>query len=111
MDCIFCKIVRKEIPSEIVYEGAKVLAFKDIAPQAPVHILVIPKEHYATFSEVKDFSEIGDLFWVINHVATKEGLDKNGFRVVVNQGKAAGQEVPHLHFHLLGGRDFSWPPG
>jgi histidine triad (HIT) family protein len=110
-DCIFCKIIAKEIPGSVVYEDEKVFAFNDIAPQAPVHILVVPKEHSASFTDLNDHSIIGDCYKVIAKLAKQKGIDKTGFRVVVNHGKAAGQVVPHLHFHLLGGRDFSWPPG
>lgn len=110
-DCIFCRIVKKNIPSSIVYEDEKILAFNDIAPQAPVHIIVIPKEHTASITELKDYSILGDLYKIINRLAAEEGIDKSGFRVVVNHGKDSGQAVPHLHFHLLGGRGLSWPPG
>lgn len=110
-ECLFCKIVRKEIPGDIVYEDGKILAFNDIAPQAPVHILVIPKEHAASFVGLQDSSVIGKIYQVIGQLAEQKGVDQTGFRVVVNHGRAAGQAVPHLHFHLLGGRNFSWPPG
>lgn len=110
-DCIFCKIVTKQIPSSIVYEDDKVLAFNDVAPQAPTHILVVPKEHSASITGLKDYSVISDVFKVIDKIVSQKGIDKTGFRVVLNHGRAAGQAVPHLHFHLLGGRDFSWPPG
>jgi histidine triad (HIT) family protein len=110
-DCIFCRIIKKEIPGSIVYEDEKILAFNDIAPQAPSHILVIPKQHIVSVTEIKDDLLIGDLFKVVNKLAAERGIDKTGFRVVVNHGKAAGQAVEHLHFHLLGGRDLSWPPG
>lgn len=111
VDCIFCKIVAKQIPASIVYEDDKVLAFNDIAPQAPVHVLVIPKEHVASLAEVKDHSVLSDIFRVVNKIAIEKGVDQSGFRTVINNGRAAGQAVGHLHVHLLGGRDFSWPPG
>ena len=110
-DCVFCKIVKKQIAADIVYEDEKVLAFNDLSPRAPTHILIIPKQHVATLAELTDYSILPDIYRVINKLAADSGLDKKGFRVVVNNGKAAGQAVFHLHFHLLGGRDFNWPPG
>jgi histidine triad (HIT) family protein len=110
-ECIFCKIIRKEINAGVVYEDDRVLAFNDIAPQAPVHILVIPKEHAASFVNLQDFSVVGHIYQVIRQIAKQRGVEQDGFRVVVNHGRAAGQAVAHLHFHLLGGRNFSWPPG
>lgn len=111
MDCIFCKIIKKEISSSVVYEDDKVLAFHDISPQAPVHILVIPKKHIASVASLEDMAVISDLFSTIKKIAEEKGIDKTGYRVVVNQGRDAGQVVPHLHFHLLGGRSLGWPPG
>ncbi|MEA3492799.1 MAG: histidine triad nucleotide-binding protein [Candidatus Margulisiibacteriota bacterium] len=111
MDCIFCKIVRKEIPAEIVFEDNKVLAFKDINPQAPHHILFIPKEHVTSVADLENIIVISDLFAAMKQVAQTIGIDKSGYRIVVNHGKEAGQAVPHLHFHLLGGRPLKWPPG
>ena len=111
MDCIFCKIINKEIPSSIVYEDDKVLAFNDIAPQAPVHIIVIPKKHVSSVAELDDMKVIRDLYSVMKRIAEEKGIAKTGYRIVVNHGKDAGQAVPHLHFHLLGGRPLSWPPG
>jgi histidine triad (HIT) family protein len=111
MSCLFCGIIKKEIPSSVVYEDDKVLAFNDIAPQAPVHILVIPKKHVDTVAELGDMAVVKDLFSVMKKLAQKKGIDKSGYRIVVNHGKNAGQAVPHLHFHLLGGRPFEWPPG
>jgi len=109
--CLFCKIIKKEIPASIVYEDDKVLAFNDINPQAPVHVLVIPKEHAESLSAVKDYSIFPQLFEVVNKVAKEKGIAKSGFRVVINNGRAAGMAVDHLHIHLLGGRAFTWPPG
>ena len=103
-DCVFCKIIKGEIPSEKVYEDENVLAFKDINPVAPVHVLVIPKEHVENVLEVKDEKMISDIFKAINKIANTLGLEKNGFRVVTNCGKDAGQEVMHLHFHILAGK-------
>ena len=110
-DCIFCKIVGKQIPAVLVYEDDKVLAFNDVNPQAPVHVLVIPKAHITTVAELEDMSVIKDLFAVMKKVAEEKGIDKTGYRIVVNHGKDSGQAVPHLHFHLLGGRSLHWPPG
>ena len=111
MSCLFCKIIAKEIPASIVYEDDTVLAFNDIAPQAPVHILVIPKKHVDTVDELVDMSVVSDLFAVMKKLAAEKGIEKSGYRIVVNHGKDAGQAVPHLHFHLLGGRKLTWPPG
>lgn len=113
MNCVFCRIVKKEIPSKIVYEDDLVLAFEDIAPQAPIHILVIPKKHYSTVLEMKEEEKelIGHIFMVINKIAREKGFDERGFRVVVNCNPEAGQTVYHVHFHLLAGRQMHWPPG
>lgn len=111
-DCIFCKIAEGEIPSNKVYEDEKVLAFYDLDPQAPTHILIIPKEHIASVAEItpENSSVVAHIFEVAAQIAKEKQLDE-GFRVVTNIGDAAGQSVKHLHFHLLGGRDFTWPPG
>ncbi|MDH7481363.1 MAG: histidine triad nucleotide-binding protein [Armatimonadota bacterium] len=111
--CIFCKIVQREIPAQVVYEDEAILAFKDVNPVAPVHVLIIPKEHIAgVLSLNQEHSEIIKGIWlVIPKLAQELGIADRGFRVVVNSGPAAGQSVPHLHFHLLGGRALSWPPG
>ncbi|MCS7163939.1 MAG: histidine triad nucleotide-binding protein [Thermodesulfovibrio sp.] len=113
MSCIFCKIVKKEIPSRIVYEDNTVLAFEDIAPQAPVHILVIPKKHYSNLLEINEDDKelIGHIFMVIKEIAKQKGVDERGFRVVVNCNSQGGQTVYHLHFHILAGRQMHWPPG
>jgi len=111
MSCIFCKIIKKEIPSKIAYEDDKVIAFHDISPQAPVHILVIPKKHVVTVADLQDMEVVKDLFYVMKRLAKDMGIEKSGYRIVVNHGKGAGQVVPHLHFHLLGGRSLHWPPG
>lgn len=105
-DCIFCKIVKGEIPSEKVYEDEKVLAFKDINPVTPIHVLVIPKKHFKDVLDVKEEDKeiIADLFQSINKIAKILGIEENGFRVINNCGKDAGQEVMHLHFHLLAGK-------
>ena len=105
-DCVFCKIIKGDIPCDKVYEDEEVIAFKDIQPAAPIHILVIPKKHIATLLEVKqeDSYLIAHIYQVINKIATDMGIDKEGFRVIVNCGKDAGQEVMHIHFHLLAGK-------
>lgn len=112
-DCIFCKIVKREIPSDIIYEDEEVVAFRDINPKAPVHILIIPKEHIPTLFDIReeDSSLIGHLHIVASRIAKDEGLEESGFRVVFNCKRDAGQEVFHIHLHLLGGRRFNWPPG
>jgi len=109
---IFKKIIDGEIPADVVYEDDLCLAFRDINPQAPVHVIVIPKKEIPTGDDVteEDVPLMGHLFMAIREIAAKLGLS-GGYRVVTNCGPAAGQEVMHLHFHLLGGRDFTWPPG
>ncbi len=111
-DCIFCKIIAGEIPSQKVYEDDRVIAIHDINPAAPVHILVMPKEHIASMEEVSDdhLPLLGHIHGVIRKVARELKLDK-GYRIVNNCGEQGGQEVPHIHFHLLGGRSLTWPPG
>lgn len=105
-DCIFCKIIKGEIPSNKVYEDDKILAFRDINPVAPVHILVIPKKHisYVTELEKEDEPLVGKIYSIINKIAKEEGVDETGFRIVVNCKEDGGQEVPHLHFHIIGGK-------
>ncbi|MGN0636020.1 MAG: histidine triad nucleotide-binding protein [Acutalibacteraceae bacterium] len=112
MDCLFCKIIAGEIPSKKVYEDEQVYAFYDIDPQAPVHILIIPKEHIPSAAQItaENSAVVAHIFEVAAKLAAEAGL-KDGFRVVTNCGDSAGQSVKHLHFHLLGGRDFTWPPG
>ncbi|WAM32845.1 histidine triad nucleotide-binding protein [Caldicellulosiruptor morganii] len=112
-NCIFCKIVEKQIPSELVYEDELVCAFKDINPTAPVHILVVPKQHIESLNEIEDNHKqlIGHVFIVAKLLADKFEIKEKGFRIVVNCGQDGGQTVNHLHFHLLGGRKFSWPAG
>ena len=112
-DNIFAKIVRREIPATIVYEDDRALAFRDVGPKAPVHILVIPKKDLARVSEAKAEDEplLGHLLTVAAAVARQEGIDDTGYRLVINKGRDAGESVPHLHVHLLGGRALGWPPG
>ena len=111
-DCIFCKIANGDIPSTKVYEDDLCLAFRDLNPQAPIHILVIPKAHIASVDDIDASNEavVGHIFSVIAQVAKEEGLE-NGYRVVSNIGEQGQQTVKHLHFHILGGRDMTWPPG
>jgi histidine triad (HIT) family protein len=112
-DCIFCDIVNREIESDIVYEDEQVIAFRDVNPQAPVHILIVPKEHIATTLDLtEDNSEvIGHIYQVAVELAKDEGIAEDGFRIVNNCNEAGGQTVFHIHFHLLGGRNLQWPPG
>lgn len=111
-NCIFCKIARGEIPSNKVYEDDAVLAFHDLNPQAPVHVLVIPKKHYASMLDIEaDGTPMNDLGRVAKRLAKELGVDEKGFRLVVNTGEDGGQTVHHLHMHLTGGRAFSWPAG
>ncbi len=109
MDCIFCKIVAGEIPSDILYRDEEVVAFRDINPQAPVHVQVIPKEHIAYLSDVTEEQSglLGRMAAVANRLAKSEGIAEKGYRIVVNCGEQGGQLVPHLHMHLLGGRQLS----
>ena len=104
-DCLFCKIIKGEIPSQKVYEDDEILAFKDIHPAAPVHILVIPKKHIDSIAKMEKEDEllIGKIYTVINKITEEQGVKEDGFRVIVNCGKNGGQEVMHLHFHLLAG--------
>lgn len=112
-DCIFCKIANKQIPSKIVFENDKIVAFEDLKPQAPVHILIIPKTHIAKVADAadSDVELLGRLVVAAKDIAVKKGIGSSGYRVVINCNKDAGQEVFHLHLHLLGGRKFTWPPG
>lgn len=105
-DCIFCKIINGDIPSDKVYEDDEILAFRDINPAAPIHILVIPKKHISMLTELESEDEaiIGKIYMTINKIAEQEGFKEQGFRVIVNCGKDSGQEVMHIHFHVLGGK-------
>lgn len=111
--CIFCKLANKEIDTEIVYEDDDVFAFKDSNPQAPVHILFIPKKHIESLNDINEENKdiIGKIYLAINKVVKDLGIDKEGYRVVTNTGELGGQSVMHLHFHLLGGRQMEWPRG
>lgn len=112
MSCIFCKIVDGSIPSKKAYEDDKVLAFYDLEPQAPVHVLIIPKQHISSVNDLNEENSavVAHIFEVAAKIAQELGL-KNGYRIVTNCGEDAGQSVQHLHFHLLGGRSMAWPPG
>lgn len=112
-ETLFMKIIEREIPADIVYETDEVLAFRDINPVAPVHVLIIPKVHIRTINDIQPDQEvlIGKLFSAARTIAAREGLSENGYRVVMNCGEQAGQSVFHIHLHLLGGRDLHWPPG
>jgi len=111
-NCIFCKIIEGKVKSDIVYQDKKIMAFVDISPQAPTHILIIPKEHYESLEEAaqKDPAVLGHIMEVVPKIAKQKQLEM-GYRVVFNCGEDATQLVPHIHFHLLGGRRFHWPPG
>lgn len=112
-DCLFCKIIDGEIPGDIVYENDNVLAFKDINPIAPVHILVIPKEHIATLNDLeeKHTQTMGELFLAAKKIASDKGISESGYRTVFNCNKDAQQTVFHIHLHLIAGRQMTWPPG
>jgi histidine triad (HIT) family protein len=112
-DCLFCKIVAKEIPAKVVLEDEETVAFEDLNPQAPTHVLIVPRRHLATLNELapEDDAVIGRLQRVAAGLARTRGFDRQGYRTVMNCNQAAGQSVFHVHLHLLGGRNFSWPPG
>lgn len=113
MECIFCKIVEKKMPAKIIHEDDQSVAFEDVNPQAPIHILVVPKKHIPTSLDIKeeDKALIGHLFEVANEVAKDKGIAERGFRLVMNCNAEAGQTIFHIHLHLLGGREMYWPPG
>lgn len=113
MTCIFCKIVNGEIPAQIVHQTDDVIAFNDLNPQAPHHVLIIPKQHYSTLNDVpaEDSAILGKLVAAATHIAATLGLAENGYRVVMNCNQDGGQSVYHIHLHLLGGRHMTWPPG
>lgn len=108
-NCIFCKIANKEIPSNFVYEDDETVAFNDLNPQAPVHILVIPKKHFASVNELDDEKVMTALFKAVKNVTKKLGIDE--YRTIINTGESAGQTVFHIHVHILAGRPLKWPPG
>jgi histidine triad (HIT) family protein len=112
-NCLFCRIARHELPATIVHEDEGLIAFRDINPKAPTHILVIPRQHIASLNELEPAHRgvLGDMHLLAGALAQAEGIAEDGWRVVVNCGAAAGQTVWHIHMHLLGGRDLGWPPG
>lgn len=112
-DCLFCKIVAGDIPADVIHETDSTLAFRDINPQAPTHVLIIPRRHIARINDIsaEDRELVGSLFTTAKEIAAAEGLADDGYRVVMNCNEAAGQSVFHLHLHLLGGRPLAWPPG
>ncbi len=112
-DCLFCKIVAGEIPVEFVYESDTVVAFRDINPQAPTHVLVIPRKHIATINDIapEDEAVIGHMYTAAKEIAMAEGIAEDGYRAVMNCNEGAGQSVFHIHLHVLGGRPMTWPPG
>lgn len=112
-ECVFCRIAAGEIPAAKVYESERLVAFRDINPQAPVHILIIPRRHVSSVLDLEeaDCALVGEIHLLAARLARQEGVAENGFRLLTNTGAAAGQSVAHLHFHLLGGRALGWPPG
>lgn len=111
--CLFCRIAAKEVPATIVHEDDEIVAFRDLHPQAPVHLLIIPRQHVSSLGEAGDGDAalLGRILLVARDLAVREGIDARGWRLVTNRGREAGQSVFHLHFHLLGGRGMGWPPG
>jgi histidine triad (HIT) family protein len=112
-DCLFCKIIEKRIPADIIAENENVLAFRDIDSKAPTHILIIPKNHIESTLQLtkENINILGDMGLLANNIAKTEGIDESGYRWVINTGKDGGQSVYHIHLHLLGGRRLGWPPG
>jgi histidine triad (HIT) family protein len=110
-NCLFCRIIAKEIPAAIVSENEHCVAFRDINPQAPVHILVIPRQHIASLNDARDAQLLGQMQLTAAQLAKSEGLSERGYRTVINTNADAGQTVFHIHLHLLGGRGMGWPPG
>lgn len=112
-DCLFCKIIERKIPSTIVYEDNRILAFNDITPQAPTHVLIVPKRHIRSLNDVgvEDEQIVGELVRRAAAIAKEKGFSESGYRTLFNTNRGAGQTVFHIHLHLLGGRSFGWPPG
>lgn len=112
-ECLFCKIARGEIPSDIVYQNDEVIAFRDQNPQAPTHVLVIPRKHISTVNDLtaEDKDVVGEMLLAAKAVAAQDGLAEDGYRLIMNCNKGAGQTVFHIHLHVLGGRIMNWPPG
>lgn len=113
MDCLFCKIIDREIPADIVFEDDEVLAFSDINPQAPTHLVIVPKRHIATLNDIEegDLALVGRLQYTAARLAREKGFAEDGYRVVMNCNEQGGQTVYHIHMHLMGGRRFTWPAG
>lgn len=113
MECLFCKIANNEVPAHIVYESTDILAFKDISPQAPVHVLIIPKTHISTINDLThhDQALVGQMILVAQQLAKEMAIDNDGYRLVYNVNQQGGQAVYHIHLHVLGGRQLHWPPG
>lgn len=112
-DCLFCRVVRKEVPAKVLFESAHVLAFEDIRPQAPVHVLLVPKLHIASLNDAPEGSEalLGELLLAARRAAREMGVGETGYRIVLNTARDSGQAVFHIHLHVLGGRHLEWPPG
>ena len=110
-DCLFCRIIRGEIPAKLVASNEWCIAFRDINPQAPVHVLVVPRHHVGSLDEMRDAELLGQIGLLAAEIARSEGIASSGYRTVINNGSDAGQSVAHLHLHLLGGRKLAWPPG
>jgi len=112
-DCLFCRIVRRELPARIIFENERLLAFEDIRPKAPVHVLVIPKDHFASLNDAPEGAEalLGEILLRAREIARETGIGESGYRIVLNTARDSGQEVFHIHFHILGGRRLAWPPG
>ncbi len=110
-DCVFCKIVKKELPSEVVYEDERILAFRDVNPVAPLHLLIIPKKHIASVNHLaeEDKELIGEMFFLAQKIAREQGIAESGYRLAFNVGRNAGQTIDHLHLHLIGGKQLPWP--
>jgi histidine triad (HIT) family protein len=109
--CIFCRIANGEIPAQMVAHNKEIVAFRDLNPQAPVHILIVPTKHISSLDDATDFDLLGRMMALAAAIARQEKISKTGYRTVINTGKNGGQSVDHLHIHLLGGREMSWPPG
>ena len=112
-DCLFCRILNGDIPADIIFESETAIGFRDINPQAPTHVLIIPRKHISTINDLEDDDKelVGELHLAAKHIAADEGLSESGYRVVMNCNEGAGQSVFHIHLHLLGGRGLAWPPG
>ena len=110
-DCLFCRIVRQEIPAKLIFENDHCVAFRDIDPKAPTHVLIVPREHVRSLNEATDAAMIGHLSLAAAQIARSAGVAESGYRTVMNTNRDAGQTVFHVHLHLLGGRDLAWPPG